>query len=212
MPRYVSAADANRQFSEILGQAADGETVIITRRGEPVAQLTPFDLPCRRGRSRGGLVAAAVYPGRRAAAGRRRFRSRQPLRALIRALHARHQCAGIRRRSRRGRAAPRRPRYRWPSARPGLCVDAPVAGRTLPHAHWAQTARGPIAGGRHSPAMARRLARCRRRRRLPNRCHGRRDTPWLVVLGRHDLGDRETSRLPSADLRETARPDGLSAG
>ena len=43
MPRYVSAADANRQFSEILGQAAQGETVIITRRGEPVAQLTPFD-------------------------------------------------------------------------------------------------------------------------------------------------------------------------
>ena len=43
MPRYVSAADANRQFSEILGQAADGRTVIITRRGEPVAQLAPFD-------------------------------------------------------------------------------------------------------------------------------------------------------------------------
>ena len=43
MPRYVSAADANRQFSEILGQAADGQTVIITRRGEPVAQLAPFD-------------------------------------------------------------------------------------------------------------------------------------------------------------------------
>ena len=43
VPRYVSAADANRQFSEILGQAANGETVIITRRGEPVAQLAPFD-------------------------------------------------------------------------------------------------------------------------------------------------------------------------
>ena len=43
MTRFVSAADANRQFSEILGQAAAGETVIITRRGEPVAQLAPFD-------------------------------------------------------------------------------------------------------------------------------------------------------------------------
>ena len=42
MPRIVSAADANRQFSEILGQAAEGETVIITRRGNPVAQLLPF--------------------------------------------------------------------------------------------------------------------------------------------------------------------------
>ncbi|BAJ83176.1 prevent-host-death family protein (plasmid) [Acidiphilium multivorum AIU301] len=42
MPRLVSAADANRQFSEILGQAVQGETVIITRRGAPVAQLTPL--------------------------------------------------------------------------------------------------------------------------------------------------------------------------
>lgn len=42
MPRLVSAADANRQFSEILGQAVQGEAVIITRRGVPVAQLTPL--------------------------------------------------------------------------------------------------------------------------------------------------------------------------
>lgn len=45
MPRLVSAADANRQFSEILGQAVQGETVIITRRGAPVAQLTPLGRP-----------------------------------------------------------------------------------------------------------------------------------------------------------------------
>ena len=43
MPRFVTAADANRQFSEILGQAAQGDTIIITRRGTPVAQLVPFD-------------------------------------------------------------------------------------------------------------------------------------------------------------------------
>lgn len=43
MTRFVSAADANRRFSEILGQAAQGETVIITRRGRAVAQLTPVD-------------------------------------------------------------------------------------------------------------------------------------------------------------------------
>lgn len=42
MARTVSAAEANRQFSEILGQAAEGETVVITRRGKPVAQLLPF--------------------------------------------------------------------------------------------------------------------------------------------------------------------------
>ena len=42
MSRTVSAADANRQFSEILGHAAHGETVTITRRGAPVAQLVPY--------------------------------------------------------------------------------------------------------------------------------------------------------------------------
>ena len=41
----ISAADANRQFSEILGRAAEGETVTITRRGSPVAQLVPYRGP-----------------------------------------------------------------------------------------------------------------------------------------------------------------------
>lgn len=45
MPRVVPAADANRQFSEILGQASEGETVIITKRGAPVAQLVPYRRP-----------------------------------------------------------------------------------------------------------------------------------------------------------------------
>ncbi|MCW2240713.1 type II toxin-antitoxin system Phd/YefM family antitoxin [Azospirillum canadense] len=43
MPCTVSAADANRQFSAILGQATQGQTVIITKRGQPVAQLVPYD-------------------------------------------------------------------------------------------------------------------------------------------------------------------------
>ncbi|QCG94655.1 type II toxin-antitoxin system prevent-host-death family antitoxin [Azospirillum sp. TSA2s] len=43
MRRTVSAADANRHFSEILGQAIIGHTVIITKRGQPVAQLAPYD-------------------------------------------------------------------------------------------------------------------------------------------------------------------------
>lgn len=42
MARVVSAREANQKFSEILSQAAEGETVVITRRGEPVAQLGPI--------------------------------------------------------------------------------------------------------------------------------------------------------------------------
>lgn len=44
MPHTVSAAAANRQFSEILGLAARGEAVTITRRGAPVAQLVPYSV------------------------------------------------------------------------------------------------------------------------------------------------------------------------
>jgi prevent-host-death family protein len=38
----VSSTDANQMFAEILGKAVAGETVIITRRGRPVAQLTSY--------------------------------------------------------------------------------------------------------------------------------------------------------------------------
>jgi prevent-host-death family protein len=61
MTRYVSATDANRQFSEILGEAAKGETVVITRRGQPVAQLAPYvpDEPASRAsKAREDLLAA----------------------------------------------------------------------------------------------------------------------------------------------------------
>jgi prevent-host-death family protein len=38
----ISARDANQEFAEMLGRAVAGETIIITRRGEPVAQLTRY--------------------------------------------------------------------------------------------------------------------------------------------------------------------------
>jgi prevent-host-death family protein len=40
--RHVSAADANREFSKILRQVRDGETVTVTSRGEPVAVIAPI--------------------------------------------------------------------------------------------------------------------------------------------------------------------------
>lgn len=38
----ISARHANQRFADILGKAAAGETVIITRRGKPVATLAPY--------------------------------------------------------------------------------------------------------------------------------------------------------------------------
>ena len=42
MAYTVSAREANQRFSDILGRAAKGEAVVITRRGAPVAQLIKY--------------------------------------------------------------------------------------------------------------------------------------------------------------------------
>ena len=43
----VSLADAKARLSELVGQAAQGEPISITRRGKPVAQITAVDRPRR---------------------------------------------------------------------------------------------------------------------------------------------------------------------
>ena len=40
--RSVSAREANQQFSKILGEAAGGEEIVITRRGQAVAVISPY--------------------------------------------------------------------------------------------------------------------------------------------------------------------------
>ena len=39
--KFFSAAEANRQFSKILRDVRQGETVIVTSHGEPVAKIIP---------------------------------------------------------------------------------------------------------------------------------------------------------------------------
>ena len=41
----VSARDANQQFSKMLDEAVNGEIVVITRRGKPVAKLVQIGDP-----------------------------------------------------------------------------------------------------------------------------------------------------------------------
>jgi prevent-host-death family protein len=43
--RSISAREANQQFARILGEAASGEEIVITRRGQPVAVLSPYRAP-----------------------------------------------------------------------------------------------------------------------------------------------------------------------
>jgi prevent-host-death family protein len=43
--KTVSACDANQAFSTLLSQVENGEEIVITRRGRPVAVLAPYRLP-----------------------------------------------------------------------------------------------------------------------------------------------------------------------
>lgn len=41
MEKLVTAAEANRRFSQLLRDVGEGHSVIITSHGRPVARLTP---------------------------------------------------------------------------------------------------------------------------------------------------------------------------
>lgn len=41
MSRVVTASEANQNFSRLLRDASNGETITITQRGKPVARLMP---------------------------------------------------------------------------------------------------------------------------------------------------------------------------
>ena len=40
--RAITAREANQSFSRILQDAENGETVVVTRRGKPVAVIAPY--------------------------------------------------------------------------------------------------------------------------------------------------------------------------
>lgn len=43
MEKAVSAADANRRFSELLRGVREGESFIVTAHGKPLARIAPVD-------------------------------------------------------------------------------------------------------------------------------------------------------------------------
>jgi prevent-host-death family protein len=46
--KTVNLADAKARLSELVERAAAGETVRITRRGKPVAQISPIETPRKK--------------------------------------------------------------------------------------------------------------------------------------------------------------------
>jgi prevent-host-death family protein len=43
MERTITATDANREFSRVLNEVANGETYVVTARGKPLVRIVPVD-------------------------------------------------------------------------------------------------------------------------------------------------------------------------
>jgi prevent-host-death family protein len=54
----ISAAEANRQFSRLLREVREGETIVVTSHGTPVATILPADrADASRGPAKEALLA-----------------------------------------------------------------------------------------------------------------------------------------------------------
>jgi prevent-host-death family protein len=69
MSSKVASRDLRNNTADLLRRVDAGEQIVITRRGEPVASLVPFEQPRRRWLSRAELVrrlaTAQADPGLR---------------------------------------------------------------------------------------------------------------------------------------------------
>ena len=71
--RTVSAREANQQFARILGEAAAGEEIVITRRGKPVAVLAPYRPQALMPEQRAAIARVVEMMRRGIGRGARRF-------------------------------------------------------------------------------------------------------------------------------------------
>lgn len=67
MERTISATDANREFSRLMGEVAGGESYVVTSRGKPIMRMSPVEptdqsASERRRRVRAMLAAMASLP------------------------------------------------------------------------------------------------------------------------------------------------------
>ncbi|HZT78269.1 MAG TPA: type II toxin-antitoxin system prevent-host-death family antitoxin [Vicinamibacterales bacterium] len=64
MKRAISAADANRRFSEVLRGVRDGGSYIVTSHGKPIAKIIPIDTrdPVREAAKRALLARLRSQP------------------------------------------------------------------------------------------------------------------------------------------------------
>ena len=70
MDKTVSAADANRRFSELLRIVKKGRSVVVTSHGKPVAKMTPLVDDNRAAEAAQALLFARLKRERAVKAGR----------------------------------------------------------------------------------------------------------------------------------------------
>ena len=70
MEKAVSAADANRRFSELLRTVKKGRSVLVTSHGKPVARVTPVIEDERAAEAARSALFARLRKGRAGNAGR----------------------------------------------------------------------------------------------------------------------------------------------
>ncbi len=56
MEKAISAADANRKFSQLLREVKEGRTYVVTSHGRPVARISPVEEQ-RRSKAKADLLA-----------------------------------------------------------------------------------------------------------------------------------------------------------
>jgi prevent-host-death family protein len=56
MEKAITAAEANRKFSELLRGVKEGRSYIVTSHGRPVARIAPVDTQ-RRSKAKAALLA-----------------------------------------------------------------------------------------------------------------------------------------------------------
>jgi prevent-host-death family protein len=70
MDKTVSAADANRRFSELLRTVKMGRSVVVTSHGKPVAKITPLAAGEREGEGARAALFARLRAQRAVNVGR----------------------------------------------------------------------------------------------------------------------------------------------
>jgi prevent-host-death family protein len=70
MEKVISAADANRKFSQLLREVKEGRSYVVTSHGRPVARIEPVEEQTRSAAKAALLAHLKARPVRRRPIGR----------------------------------------------------------------------------------------------------------------------------------------------